>query len=130
MRHKKFDEAVRQLEEEGLIQVFIPKTGVRHPIVGVVGALQLDVVSARLESEYGIQCSVEPLSHVAARWPVPNDETSPDLVLPGSGVLIGSCGRHSTPSLSVADRAIRIADDPGYTTPRPRPLPRGCHDDR
>jgi peptide chain release factor 3 len=87
MRHKKFDEAVRQLEEEGLIQVFIPRSGVRHPIVGVVGALQLDVVSARLESEYGIQCAVEPLSHVAARWPVPLDENPPELVLPSSGVL-------------------------------------------
>ncbi|MGE0702965.1 MAG: peptide chain release factor 3 [Vicinamibacterales bacterium] len=87
MRHKKFDEAVRQLEEEGLIQVFIPRTGVRHPIVGVVGALQLDVVNARLDSEYGIQCTVDPLPHVAARWPVPLDGTPPDLVLPSSGVL-------------------------------------------
>ncbi len=86
MRHKKFDEAVRQLEEEGLIQVFIPRTGARHPIVGVVGALQLDVVSARLESEYGIQCTVDPIPHVAARWPVRADSAS-DLVLPGSGVL-------------------------------------------
>jgi peptide chain release factor 3 len=87
MRHKKFDEAVRQLEEEGLIQVFIPRTGARHPIVGVVGALQLDVVNARLESEYGIQCTVEPLPHVAARWPIQPEGNPPELMLPSSGVL-------------------------------------------
>ena len=70
-RHKRFDEAVRQLAEEGLLQLFVPQTGPRHPIVGVVGALQLDVVEARLLAESGIRCRIEPLAHVAARWPVP-----------------------------------------------------------
>ena len=37
VRHKRFDEAVRQLAEEGLMQVFMPKLGVRHPIIGVIG---------------------------------------------------------------------------------------------
>ena len=36
-RHKRFDEAVRQLAEEGLLQVFMPTHGMRHPIVGVIG---------------------------------------------------------------------------------------------
>ena len=71
VRHKRFDEAVRQLEEEGLMQVFIPQTGLRHPVIGVVGSLQFDVIEARLQSEYGIRCVLEPLPHVAARWPVP-----------------------------------------------------------
>ncbi len=48
VRHKRFDEAVRQLEEEGLMQVFVPETGLRHPIIGVVGPLQFDVIEARL----------------------------------------------------------------------------------
>ncbi len=79
VRHKRFDEAVRQLEEEGLMQVFTPQTGLRHPIIGVVGPLQFDVVEARLRSEYGIDCVIEPLPHVAARWPVPKsaDNTTP-----------------------------------------------------
>jgi peptide chain release factor 3 len=87
MRHKKFDEAVRHLEEEGLVQVFIPRTGPRHPIIGVVGALQFDVVEARLESEYGIACRMEPLPHMAARWPVPESPDVPALKLPSTGVL-------------------------------------------
>ena len=53
------------------MQVFIPEHGLRHPILGVVGPLQFDVVEARLRSEYGIPCTLEPLPHVAGRWPVP-----------------------------------------------------------
>ena len=36
-RYKQFDEGLRQLEEEGLMQVFYTASGRREPIVGVVG---------------------------------------------------------------------------------------------
>lgn len=87
VRHKRFDEAVRQLEEEGLMQVFIPQTGLRHPVIGVVGSLQFDVIEARLQSEYGIRCVLEPLPHVAARWPVPESDQTRPLTLTTSGVM-------------------------------------------
>jgi peptide chain release factor 3 len=83
-RHKKFDEAVQQLAEEGLLQLFVPRTGPREAIIGVVGALQFDVIEARMSSEYGIACKVDPLSYVAARWPVPADR---ELKLPYSGAV-------------------------------------------
>jgi peptide chain release factor 3 len=67
--------------------VFTPQVGIRNPIVGVVGALQFDVIQARLQSEYGIACTVDTLPHVAARWPVPTRSDAPPLVLPLSGVL-------------------------------------------
>jgi peptide chain release factor 3 len=85
IRPKRFAEAILQLAEEGLLQVFMPVHGARNPIVGVIGSLQLDVIEARMASEYNIQCSVDRLPHVAARWPI-----SPDgrrLSLPTSGVL-------------------------------------------
>jgi peptide chain release factor 3 len=87
VRHKRFDEAVRQLEEEGLMQVFIPQTGLRHPVIGVVGSLQFDVIEARLQSEYGIKCVMEPLPHVAARWPVPESAQTRPITLTTSGVM-------------------------------------------
>ena len=87
VRHKRFDEAVRQLEEEGLMQVFIPQTGLRHPIIGVVGSLQFDVIEARLQSEYGIKCVLDSLPHVAARWPVPAAADAKPLTLTTSGVV-------------------------------------------
>jgi peptide chain release factor 3 len=68
-RHKRFDEAVFQLAEEGLLQVFMPTMGMRYPIVAVIGILQLDVIEARMEAEYGIACKADRMPHVAARWP-------------------------------------------------------------
>src|SRR5213079_693185 len=50
-RYKQFDEGLRQLEEEGLMQVFYVANLRREPIVGVVGALQLEVIASRLRSE-------------------------------------------------------------------------------
>jgi peptide chain release factor 3 len=84
-RHKRFDEAVTQLAEEGLLQAFMPTVGTRVPIVGVIGTLQLDVIAARMSTEYGIPCVVDRMPHVAARWPVvPPGQT---LTLPTMGVL-------------------------------------------
>jgi peptide chain release factor 3 len=84
VRHKKFDEAIAQLAEEGLMQVFTPISGTRHPIIGVIGSLQLDVVEARMRSEYDIPCTVDRLPHIAARWPVLKSEKP--VALPTTGV--------------------------------------------
>ena len=86
-RHKKFSDAVNQLAEEGLLQVFRPTNGSPNPIVGVVGALQFDVIAARMSSEYGIPCHVDTLSYVAARWPVASGKETGPLKLPYEGVL-------------------------------------------
>jgi peptide chain release factor 3 len=85
--HKRFDEAVRQLEEEGLMQVFLPTSGGRLPIIGVVGPLQFDVVKARLQSEYGIQSAIENLPYVAARWPLYEPAATTGLTLATFGAL-------------------------------------------
>jgi peptide chain release factor 3 len=67
-RYKQFDEGLRQLEEEGLMQVFYTSGDRRAPIVGVVGALQFDVIASRLDSEYGVTAEVEPAAYSVARW--------------------------------------------------------------
>ncbi|HWF85584.1 MAG TPA: peptide chain release factor 3 [Vicinamibacterales bacterium] len=67
-RYKQFDEGLRQLEEEGLMQVFYVTSGRREPIVGVVGALQFDVITSRLRTEYGVEVEIEPAAYTAARW--------------------------------------------------------------
>jgi peptide chain release factor 3 len=67
-RYKQFDEGLRQLEEEGLMQVFYVTSGRREPIVGVVGALQFDVITSRLRTEYGVLAEVEGTPYAAARW--------------------------------------------------------------
>jgi peptide chain release factor 3 len=59
MKAKKLREALEQLAEEGVVQLFIPADG-SPAIVGVVGALQLDVLADRLANEYGVPVSFEP----------------------------------------------------------------------
>jgi peptide chain release factor 3 len=67
-RFKQFDEGLRQLEEEGLMQLFYASGGRREPIVGVVGALQFDVMASRLKTEYGVAADIEPANYTSARW--------------------------------------------------------------
>ncbi len=51
MKAKKLKEALHQMAEEGVVQLFSPEDG-SPAIVGVVGALQLDVLKERLNFEY------------------------------------------------------------------------------
>jgi peptide chain release factor 3 len=76
-RHKQFDDGLRQLEEEGLMQVFYRPGGRREPIVGVVGALQFDVIVSRLRIEYGVAAEIEPAPYTAARWLVNPAQLTP-----------------------------------------------------
>ncbi|MEZ5288941.1 MAG: peptide chain release factor 3 [Vicinamibacterales bacterium] len=84
VKFKQFDEGIRQLEEEGLMQVVFPIYGKREPILGVVGALQFDIVEARMKNEYGVTCQVDKLPHTAARW---LDEDAPRSLKLPQGVL-------------------------------------------
>ena len=53
MKAKKLRQALQELAEEGVVQLFRPQDG-SPPLVGVVGTLQLDVLQARLRGEYGV----------------------------------------------------------------------------
>ena len=67
MKAKKLRQALQELAEEGVVQLFRPQDG-SQPIVGVVGTLQLDVLQARLAGEYGVGIGFEPTPYNLARW--------------------------------------------------------------
>lgn len=67
MKAKKLKEALQQMAEEGVVQLFIPEDG-SPAIVGVVGALQLDVLKERLKMEYGLPVSFEMARFSICRW--------------------------------------------------------------
>jgi peptide chain release factor 3 len=67
MRAKKLREALQQMAEEGVVQLFLPNDG-SNALVGVVGALQLDVLIERLAAEYGLQATLETSRFEFARW--------------------------------------------------------------
>ena len=60
-------QALEDLAEEGLVQVFQPAIG-GHWIVGVVGVLQLDVLKSRIAGEYNAEIVLEPVPYETARW--------------------------------------------------------------
>jgi peptide chain release factor 3 len=67
MKAKKLRQALQELAEEGVVQLFRPQDGA-PPIVGVVGTLQLDVLVARLMGEYGVKIGFEQTPYSLARW--------------------------------------------------------------
>ena len=64
---KKLKEALQQMSEEGVVQVFRPRDGA-PALVGVVGPLQLDVLKARLDAEYSLPVEFEVSEFQLARW--------------------------------------------------------------
>ena len=67
MKAKKLKEALQQMSEEGVVQVFRPRDGA-PALVGVVGPLQLDVLKARLDAEYSLPVEFEVSEFQLARW--------------------------------------------------------------
>jgi peptide chain release factor 3 len=67
MKAKKLREALQQMAEEGVVQLFLPHDG-SAAIVGVVGALQLDVLKERLLAEYGLPIDYDATRFSICRW--------------------------------------------------------------
>ena len=68
-RRKQFDRGLKQLVEEGAIQVFYESKATRREmILAAVGELQFDVVRFRLESEYNAPTSISWRPYKLARW--------------------------------------------------------------
>ena len=67
MKAKKLKEALQQMAEEGVVQLFSPEDG-SPAIVGVVGALQLDVLKERLSVEYSLPVEFEVARFSVCRW--------------------------------------------------------------
>jgi peptide chain release factor 3 len=67
MKAKHLDKALMQFAEEGAAKVFKPTVGTGF-VVGVVGALQFEVLASRIELEYGLPVRFEPSQFTSARW--------------------------------------------------------------
>jgi peptide chain release factor 3 len=69
LKRKQLEKGLLQLSQEGAIQVFAARdAGLRDPILGAVGALQLEVLQYRLRHEYGAEIALERLPYTVARW--------------------------------------------------------------
>jgi len=88
-RRKQFDRGLKQLVEEGAIQVFYePKSARREMILAAVGELQFDVVRFRLESEYNAPTSISWRPYKLARWFNATEEEKKNLKLSYAAKLV------------------------------------------
>ena len=67
MKAKHLEKALMQFAEEGAAKVFKPMIGSGY-IVGVVGALQFEVLASRIAEEYSLPVRFEPSAFTSARW--------------------------------------------------------------
>jgi peptide chain release factor 3 len=67
MRTKHFGRALTQLAEEGVARVFRTRIG-SNWIVGVLGALQFEVMADRIRTEYDVPVRFSPVALYTARW--------------------------------------------------------------
>lgn len=67
LKSKALLKGLTQLSEEGATQLFRPLLS-NDLILGAIGHLQFDVVVYRLQHEYNVNCTYEPVSVATARW--------------------------------------------------------------
>jgi peptide chain release factor 3 len=84
MKAKKLKEALQQMSEEGVVQVFRPRDGA-PALVGVVGPLQLDVLKARLDAEYSLPVEFEVSEFQLARWISSDDRKKLEAFISANG---------------------------------------------
>jgi peptide chain release factor 3 len=77
MKAKKLKQALQELAEEGVVQVFRPQDG-SPALIGVVGPLQLDVLKVRLADEYGLPVDFDVSEFELARWVAAEDRSALD----------------------------------------------------
>ncbi len=68
-KRKQFLKGIKQIAEEGAIQVFKqPDLGTETYTIGVAGALQFEVLEYRLKNEYNAEIAIRKLPYQLARW--------------------------------------------------------------
>ncbi|MEO8590338.1 MAG: peptide chain release factor 3 [Flavobacteriales bacterium] len=77
MRSKQLEKGIRQLTDEGVAQLFTQQPG-NKKIVGCVGELQFEVISYRLEHEYGAKCAFQGIPAYKACWMTSTSEEELD----------------------------------------------------
>ena len=85
-RFKQFRSGIRQLDEEGVVQVLRdPDLGDQAPMLAAVGQMQFEVAVHRLEHEFGAPVELTPTSYKVARV---TDEASAPALRAMSGVRV------------------------------------------
>ncbi len=68
LKRKQLQKGIHQLAQEGTVQLFFEPGREKDPICGVVGKLQFEVLTYRVEHEYGAKIAFDRLPYEHARW--------------------------------------------------------------
>ena len=74
LKHKQYQRGLDELVQEGVLQRFHADDLGPHVYLGVVGPLQFEVLTYRLQHEYGVEVNVRMLPYAMARWVVQGPE--------------------------------------------------------
>jgi len=89
MKRKQFVKGMTQLTQEGAVQVFRQlDSAVESFIIGVVGALQFEVLEYRLKNEYSVDIIMDRLPFSVARWLVGEEDAINSMKSIDSGMMI------------------------------------------
>ena len=79
LKRKQLQKGITQLAEEGTVQLFTEPGREKDPICGVVGRLQFEVLTFRVENEYGAKIRFDSMPYQFARWVV-GPETAEEMM--------------------------------------------------
>jgi len=87
-KRKQFLKGIKQISEEGAIQVFKqPDLGVETLTIGVAGVLQFEVLEYRMKHEYNTEIGIRQLPYMLARW-TDTEKFSKDLLSYNEALLL------------------------------------------
>ena len=85
-KHKQFRRGIEQLDSEGVVQVLrSERRGDQAPVFAVVGPMQFEVATHRMEHEFGAPVQLEPLPYGLA---LRTDEASAPVIAARSGTEV------------------------------------------
>lgn len=108
LKTKQLEKGIQQLTEEGVAQLFVQQPGNRK-IVGTVGELQFEVISFRLENEYGAKCAFRLLPFRKSSWITSSDKKNIQEIIQRRASNIGYDKEGNPVFLADNDWAINLA---------------------
>jgi peptide chain release factor 3 len=110
LKTKQLRTGLKQLGEEGAIQVFRPLRNTTI-LLGAVGSLQFEVAAHRLQHEYGVEARLMPSPYTAARWVSTDDPAELDRFVEGNAGRVARDAADSLAVLTSSNYEMKVVQD-------------------
>jgi peptide chain release factor 3 len=110
LKTKQLRTGLKQLGEEGAIQVFRPLRNTTI-LLGAVGSLQFEVAAHRLQHEYGVEARLMPSPYTAARWVSADDPAELDRFVEGNAGRVARDAADSLAVLTSSNYEMKVVQD-------------------